>query len=172
MNIEFKQKGFTVFHDPAVGQFLDIDTINWSQKGTINLQVEQGTPDIELRKNKVQNFIIEKYLSTVYKSATVSYVEITQGIDEEYTSVWHHDFAKDDVTVNIGVLLYFDTLDKETGGYLQIKKPNNPNSVNNYYPVAGDVLFLNQTPEFVHRVEPLRMPLPRRVAIFNFWVDK
>ena len=170
MNQEFLEKGFTVVHDPALIKLLDIDSIEWSKKGNVNLQIEEGTPDIEKRKIKVQDYIIENYLLKYYKTARISYVEITQGIDEEYTSVWHHDFAKDDTTVNIGVLLYFDTLDQDTGGYLQVKSAQS-DLVYNYYPRAGDVLFLNQTPAFLHRVESLKMPLPRRVGIFNFWVE-
>lgn len=171
MNIDFEKNGFTFVHDQTLCDMLDIDSLNWSNKGTVDLQIEENNPDIETRKERIQNYIIEKYLLKHYSKATISYVEITKGIDEEYTGVWHHDFTEGDTTVNIGVLLYFDTLDKDTGGYLQIKE-SNAKSYKNYYPVAGDVLFLNQTPKFLHRVESLKYPLLRRVAIFNFWVDK
>ena len=105
---------------------------------------------------------IHKYILSDYK-LTYGDVDAWRGIDAQ-TDVWHTDHIEG---CNTAFLLYLTDMDESTGGGIQIKRALSKEHVT-IYPKKYDIVVLNQTDEFRHRVINLKKPINRDIANIEF----
>lgn len=163
MKTNLLTKGYYKIHDEEVFKFIDINDIQWSLQGSIPLQMVVRTPEVESKLYQTQILLGEKYLKT-YKS---DYVDLVKGMDDNVYD-WHNDFEPN--IVNLGILLYYTDTDEETGGAIQFRKPGSK-EVETIYPKQYDVLIVNHTEQFEHRVTKQNIKIPRIVGSYHYWID-
>lgn len=167
---DFYNIGFIKLKDPQCHSIIEMDTMNWGTKGSVGLRVQSDNPGIDVKIAEMQSYIEENILKKYWNTVIVSRddVEIVDGMDAA-TVEWHHDYFEGQS--NCGVLVYYDTMIEATGGSLSIKKADDDTTVNTIYPAAGDIVILNQGTDFLHKVNRMLMGVPRRVALFHYWVE-
>ena len=171
MKEDFYTKGFINIRDESCYNMIHIDSLNWGEKGTVGVRKQLGNPGIEIIIDCMQDYIKDSILSNFWNDVITSKddIEVVEGMDAA-TLEWHHDFYEG--KSNCGVLVYYDSMDEDTGGSLSIKRANDKDhKVITFYPTAGDIVILNQGTDFLHRVDPIKMNVPRRVALFHYWVE-
>lgn len=97
------------------------------------------------------------------KDSIFGNVDAWRGIDQQ-TDTWHTDHIEGS---NTAFLMYLTDMDESTGGGIEIKRENSPNRVT-IYPKKYDIVVLNQTDEFRHRVINLKKTINRDVANIEF----
>ena len=65
-----------------------------------------------------------------------------------------------------------DDMDDDTGGAICFRNSETKEELIKYYPIQNDLVIMNQSLKFEHIVTPLKLKLPRRVASFNYYIDK
>lgn len=98
---------------------------------------------------------------------TFGNVDAWRGIDQ-LTDVWHTDHIEGS---NTAFLMYLTDMDKATGGGIEIKRTKS-NLHDTIYPKKYDVVVLNQTDEFRHRVINLKKSINRDIANIEFNILK
>jgi hypothetical protein len=173
---EFKEKGHILTTWKDVCSF-DMDRIVWAEMGTTPDAEPLQIPDralgddgfsLEKEIEITQNCLAEKFLKPHWNIVRNNFVEITNGVDSP-THEWHHDHLVDDL--NVGIIMYFDTMDPDIGGSISIKRACDDVITGHYCPKRYDLIIINQTEEILHKVEPLKLQIPRRVGIFHYWVE-
>lgn len=149
-------------------RFIDIHSVEWTNKGTIPLQMCVRTPDTQAALKKTQQWLGEKYIRPAFGDYHSDYVDLVNGMDENVFD-WHNDYEEG--KVNLGILLYFTDTDEETGSGIGFRRPFTTESTGFFYPKKDDVCVINHTTNFEHRVTKQNMPLPRIVASFHYYVN-
>jgi hypothetical protein len=121
------------------------------------------TPEVELKLYQTQLVLATKYL----KNCKADYVDLVKGMDDNVYD-WHNDFEPN--KVNLGILLYYTDTDEETGGAIQFRKFGST-EVETIYPKQYDVLIVNHTQNFEHRVTKQNIKVPRIVGSHHYWVN-
>jgi hypothetical protein len=168
MEIQIKEKGYYKFVDIEAFQFIDINTVEWSDKGTIPLQMVKRTERVEQILKETQKYLGEKYVRPLYGEYHMDYCDLVNGMDDNVYE-WHNDYEEN--KVNLGILLYFSDTDEDIGSGIGFRDPISKVEHAFFYPKAGDVCILNHTTKFEHRVTKQNIPLPRIVASFHYYVN-
>jgi hypothetical protein len=165
----FLKNGFIILNDKKSFKFIDIYDLQWTDAGNVGLQ-------IVIKENKIQNELLQtqKYLGEKYvKQIDINYkffdkIDLVNGMDDA-TLIWHNDLIKES---NLCILMYFDTMDKDIGGAIQFRFAHNKKLINSYYPKQHDIIIMNQSLKFEHKVTSLKIKMPRKVASFNYLINK
>ena len=168
MEIQIRDRGYYHIRDEEAFQFIDIHSVEWSNKGTIPLQMCIRTPDTQTALQKTQEWLGEKYIRPIFGDYHSDYVDLVNGTDDNVFD-WHNDYEEG--KVNLGILLYFTDTDEEIGSGIGFRLPFTTDLTGFFYPKAGDVCIINHTPNFEHRVTKQNIPLPRIVASFHYYVN-
>lgn len=161
-------KGFYKVNDPESFQFIDEYSVEWPQIGDIPLQLAVVSNDLKDRYKKTQEFLAEKYIYRLWKKQTPSYVDLVNGLDEVVFD-WHIDYVPNEV--NLGILLYFNNCDEDTGTYVEFREMGSKKVTGGFYPKRHDVCIFNHGLDFEHRVSPQKIKVPRIVASLHYWVE-
>ena len=166
----FYNKGFFRINDSKpFDLFPDIETCSWKNLKNQGLQIIFRDNDVESGIKNVHNFLGDNYIRLLDPNFRYGdYCEIVNGMDDA-TLVWHNDACEG---YNLCVLLYFDTLDADIGGKISFREIMSKEKTGDFYPQKFDIAFLNHSTRFEHIVEDMKLPLPRRVASFNFHVNE
>lgn len=164
-------RGYAKITDKEMFQHLEgIDGWEWHKwKVQDELQLISRTPEIDEAINKTQQLIADRYISLGdpdYKLGDDCV--IVNGMDTATLS-WHNDEVEG---YNVAVLLYFDDMDADTGGKVSFRHRYSNMPIGSIYPKKYNILFLNHTSRFEHKVDPMKIPVDRRVAMFNYNVNK
>lgn len=162
MNYEKLQiDGYSHFNDPRVFTYLKwfyrcpmIE--NYGMKYPIHYW-PIGLWLLRKTQKKIDNLILKDI------HCTYGNVDAWQGIDQ-CTDVWHTDHIEGS---NTAFLLYLTDMNESTGGGIQIKRTTSKKHVT-IYPKKYDIVVLNQTDEFRHKVINLKKSINRNVANIEF----
>lgn len=170
MHDNFFNNGFHLINDPEVFVYLDdIDGWEWANWKGQGLQLIKRNNQIEKAILDTQILLAEKYVKNLDPNYSLGKeCEIVNGMDDATLS-WHNDNIEG---YNLCILLYFDTMDTEIGGKIRFRSIDSKEVTGEFFPKKYDVAFLNHCSRFEHVVTPMFMPLDRRVASFNFNIDK
>ena len=150
--------GYAHFNEP--------DLIDLSKFKITNVEVndnlESNFTETELLMlNSFTEFISEKYIKPLYKNFDIVYCCVWDGVDMGSTA-WHNDSVEG---FDINVLYYFDDTNPLVGGSVEFRHPTGEHKI---YPVAGDLVFINQNKKFFHKAS--RSTACRRVASIEYKV--
>ena len=163
-------KGYCKINDPDVFLFLkDIDGWEWKNWKDQGLQIIKRTTEIQDAIDATHKLLAEKYVK--YLDSNYEFgddCEIVNGMDDATLS-WHNDNIEG---YNLCILLYLDTLDKDVGGDVNFRDITTKQLTGGFFPTQYDVSFMNHGPGFEHMVNPLKMNLHRRVALFNYKISQ
>jgi hypothetical protein len=154
--------------DRAAFQFMDINMVEWSDKGTIPLQMVKRTEDVELALAITQKYLGEKFVRPLYGDYHMDYCDLVNGMDDNVYE-WHNDYEKD--KVNLGILLYYTDTDEDTGTKIEFRHADSKEFIDYMYPKEMDICIINHGTKFEHRVTEQLIPLPRIVASFHYYVN-
>jgi hypothetical protein len=163
MKTNLLTKGYHKIRDEEMFKFIDINEVQWSLQGTIPLQMAVRTPELEMKLYQTQLLLATTYL----KTCKADYVDLVKGMDDNVYD-WHNDFEPH--KVNLGILLYYTEIDEETGGAIEFRKLGST-EVETLYPKQYDILIINHTENFEHRVTKQKIKVPRIVGSYHYWVD-
>lgn len=167
---KFFDDGFCVVNDPEVFKHLEeIETWEWKNWKDQGLQLVKRTPEIEQAIRSTQIILAEKYvqhLDPMYQLG--GDCEIVNGMDDATLS-WHNDNIEG---YNLCILLYWDSMDDDIGGMTRFRDRCSKEVTGEFYPQKYDVSFMNHCLRFEHVVTPLKLPMNRRVALFNYNINK
>lgn len=162
------RNGFIKVNDPEMFKYLE-DIESWEWKNLHGLRLIKRNTTIEEALIKTQRLIGDKYISKIdpmYKFG--GDCDIVNGMDDATLS-WHNDNIEG---YNLSVLLYWDSMDEDIGGMIKFRDISNKEAVGEFYPQKYDVSFMNHGPAFEHIVTPLKLPMNRRVATFNYNINE
>lgn len=169
MKTQIIEKGYAYYSDDKEAfSLIDIDNIEWSEKGTIPLQMCVRSDETQATILKLQDLLGEKYIKPAFGEYTKSYVDLVNGMDHNVYD-WHNDYEYGHV--NLGILMYFSSTDAEIGGGITFRDAINHVEHAFFYPQEGDILVVNHTTKFQHRVTKQNIPLQRIVGSFHYHVD-
>ena len=160
--------GFFFTKDDNAFQFIDINTVEWSDKGTIPLQMVKRTEQVEDALRKTQEYLGEKYVRPLFGDYHKDYCDLVNGMDENVYE-WHNDYENN--KVNLGILLYFSDTDLDTGSRIEFRHADTKEFITFMYPKERDICIINHGTKFEHRVTEQNLPLPRIVASFHYYVN-
>jgi hypothetical protein len=163
MKTNLLTKGYHKIRDEEMFKFIDINEVQWSLQGTIPLQMAVRTPELEMKLYQTQLLLATTYL----KTCRADYVDLVKGMDDNVYD-WHNDFEPH--KVNLGILLYYTDIDEETGGAIEFRKLGST-QVETLYPKQYDILIINHTENFEHRVTKQKIKVPRIVGSYHYWAD-
>jgi hypothetical protein len=163
MKTNLLTKGYHKIRDEEMFKFIDINEVQWSLQGTIPLQMAVRTPELEMKLYQTQLLLATTYL----KTCRADYVDLVKGMDDNVYD-WHNDFETH--KVNLGILLYYTDIDEETGGAIEFRKLGST-QVETLYPKQYDILIINHTENFEHRVTKQKIKVPRIVGSYHYWAD-
>ncbi len=167
---EFFNNGFCVVNDPEVFKHLiEIESWEWKNWKDQGLQLIKRTPEIEQAINKTQILLAEKYVSQIDENYILGGdCEIVNGMDDATLS-WHNDNIEG---FNLCILLYWDSMDVDTGGMTRFRDISSKEITGEFFPQKYDVSFMNHCLRFEHIVTPMKLPVDRRVALFNYKINE
>ena len=90
-------------------------------------------------------------------------IDAFRGIDNG-TEKWHNDLVEG---CNTAFLLYMSDMTPETGGAIQFRTVG-AQGVHTIYPKRYDIVIMDQSELFQHRVLPLNKPVNRDISHFEF----
>lgn len=163
-------KGFHKLNDPELFKYLtEIDSWEWNNWKNQGLQLIKRNSIIEESINKTQKLIADKYIKLLDESYRFGdECEIVNGMDDATLS-WHNDNIEG---YNLCVLLYMDSMDEDIGGMTRFRDIHSKEITGEFYPQKYDVSFMNHGVRFEHIVTPMKLPIDRRVALFNYNINK
>lgn len=166
----FFNKGFCVVNDPEVFTHLqDIESWEWKNWKDQGLQLIKRNSEIEEAITKTQILLAEKYVSRIDPDYELGgECEIVNGMDDATLS-WHNDNIEG---FNLCILLYLDTMDEDIGGKTRFRDIITKELTGEFFPQKYDVSFMNHCTRFEHIVTPMKLPMNRRVALFNYNINK
>ncbi|ATV46222.1 hypothetical protein [Lake Baikal phage Baikal-20-5m-C28] len=168
MKSQIINKGYCCIKDEQAFQFIDIHSIQWSERGDIPLQMCVRSRETEEALLHTQIWLAEKYIKPIFCDYTCSYVDLVNGMDDNVYE-WHNDYEENQV--NLGILLYFSDTDEEIGSGIGFRDPLTHESTGFFYPKTHDVCVINHTTKFEHQVTKQSIPLQRIVASFHYYVN-
>ena len=161
-------RGYACLKNPIPFGMLDAHCVEWSEKGTIPLQMVKRTEEVENSLKTIQKYLGEKYIRALFGEYHMDYCDLVNGMDQNVYD-WHNDYEPN--KVNLGILLYYTSTDEVTGSGIGFRDPISKIEHAFFYPKEGDVCILNHTEKFEHRVTPQNFPVPRIVASFHYYVN-
>lgn len=165
---DFINKGCVKINDPSMFSEIDFESLIWKNSGMIGLPIVERNEHIEIAISKTQKKLGEKYVKLLDEEYKVGELcEIVNGMDQP-TLVWHNDLVEG---YNLCILLYFDSMDEDIGGAISFRDSITKEITESFYPKYGDILIMNHSKRFEHIVSPLIIPLHRRVASFNYYIN-
>ena len=165
---EFLTKGCVRINDPSVFSEIDFETLRWKNSGMVGLPIVERDEQVQTAINTTQKILGEKYVKILDENYNVGQLcEIVNGMDQP-TLVWHNDLVEG---YNVCILLYFDSMDEDIGGSISFRDSTTKEITESFYPQYGDVLIMNHSKRFEHIVSELKIPLHRRVASFNYYIN-
>jgi len=165
---KFLNNGFIKINDPKAFKFFDIDSVEWTEKGSEGLAIIKRNQKIENQLDKTREYVSDKHIMPIFGSHAYSKIEVVDGLDLA-TLVWHNDLVEGP---NCGCLMYCDDTDEETGGAIMFRHARSKEEIIKYYPKKYDILIVNHSLRFQHMVTEQKMPVPRRVISLNFNIDE
>jgi len=166
---KFLKQGYVLLNDKEAFKFIDLNEVKWTDAGDVGLQIVIKEPLIQKQLLDTREYLGEKYVKQIdvnYKSSDK--IDLVNGMDKA-TLVWHNDMIKRGP--NFCILAYFDTMDNDIGGAICFRKTLNKKQLIEHYPKPYDLIIMNQSIKFEHKVTPLKLKLPRRVASFHYYVN-
>lgn len=160
--------GFYFIRDHEAFNFIDINNVTWSQRGTNPLQMVIRTDDVETNLLATQHYLGEKYIKPLFGDYHNDYCDLVNGMDDNVYE-WHNDYEVG--KVNVGILLYFSDTDSEIGSRIEFRHAETKQFINYMYPREHDICIINHGTKFEHRVTKQNIPLPRIVASFHYYVN-
>ena len=167
---KFLKQGYVLLNDKEAFKFIDLNEVKWTDAGDVGLQIVIKEPLIQKQLLDTREYLGEKYVKQIdvnYKSSDK--IDLVNGMDKA-TLVWHNDMIKRGP--NFCILAYFDTMDNDIGGAICFRKTLNKKQLIEHYPKPYDLIIMNQSIKFEHKVNPLKLKLPRRVASFHYYVNE
>lgn len=161
-------KGFCFIRDKEAFRHIDLNTMQWSDKGTIPLQMIKRTEEVEAALKQTQKYLGEKYVRPMFGEYHKDYCDLVNGMDDNVYE-WHNDYEEG--KVNLGILLYFTDTDSDTGTRIEFRREETKELIAAEYPKEFDVCIINHGTKFEHRVTEQLIPLPRIVASFHYHVN-
>jgi hypothetical protein len=154
----FLEKGFAIFNVP--------DLIDLSAFNIINVELNDDlindfSATEQAALDDFVNYVSQNFVKSLYKDFKVVYYSIWDGVDQGST-VWHNDNVEG---FDFNVLYYFDNTDPVVGGCIEFRYPDGEHKI---YPKSGDLIFINQKMQFLHRAS--RSTAHRRVASIEYKV--
>ena len=159
---EIKLKGFYHFNDPEVFPYLKTfyyagPMVKYEKVKYPILYYPVGKMLLRATQIKLK----KKYLSEF--KTTSGNVDAWRGIDN-LTDQWHNDIIEG---YNTAFLMYLSDMDESTGGGIQFKRTDS-NKIHTVYPKKYDIIVMNQSEIFRHRVLPLVKQINRDTANIEF----
>jgi hypothetical protein len=165
---DFLTKGCARINDLSVFSEIDFESLRWKNSGMVGLPIIERDEQIQQAINITQKILGEKYVKILDDNYTIGEMcEIVNGMDDATLS-WHNDLIEG---YNVCILLYFDSMDDDIGGDISFRDSATKEITESFYPQYGDVLIMNHSNRFDHVVSPLKIPLHRRVASFNYYIN-
>ncbi|MDA1317431.1 MAG: 2OG-Fe(II) oxygenase [bacterium] len=163
---DFYTKGFFSTNDPLV--FLHLENLLlWTRWIKIPWDKTEKVPinKIFFRRGmeKTSKKLIDKYIIGYNKNVSIKSKDIWSGADRD-SFKWHNDLIEGS---NLTVLLYYSTVKENTGGELMVRKAETKEITGVHLPVKYDIIFLNQSSDWEHRVSDFVDPRMERIVI-NF----
>lgn len=164
-------KGYHIFNDQSLFEYLkDMESyrwLNWKEKEALHL-VERDDEMNSIIDN-TQRLIGEKYIKLLDPDYQLGGdCEIVNGLDSA-TLTWHNDEVEG---YQLAVLLYWDNLDEDTGGNIEFRYKDTKVITGSFYSKKYQCIMINHGPKFEHIVRPLKLPVNRRMALFNYKSDQ
>lgn len=161
-------KGFCFIRDEEAFKNIDIHNVQWSDKGSIPLQMVKRTDDIEYSLKQTQEYLGQKYIKPLFGEYHMDYCDLVNGMDDNVYD-WHNDYEEG--KVNLGILLYYTNTDEEVGTRIEFRHADTKQFIDYHYPKEYDICIINHGTKFEHRVTEQLLPIPRIVASFHYHVD-
>lgn len=167
---EFKKNGFYKVNDKEVFKYLkDFESWEWKNLKEQGLRLVKRNVLVENDIRNTQILLAEKYVKHIDPNFQYGDdCEIVNGMDEATLS-WHNDNIEG---YNLSILLYLDDMDEDIGGDISFRDIKTKEYIDGFYPKRYDVSFMNHNLNFEHIVNPLKLDVPRRVALFNYKINK
>lgn len=166
----FFNKGFSVINDKEVFKYIEgIESWEWKNLKTEGLQLVVKSPGVIDAIQKTHLLLAEKYVRLIDPNYKLGGdCDIVNGMDEATLS-WHNDECEG---FNLCILLYWDSMDEEIGGQTCFRDISSAELTGQFYPQRYDVSFMNHCSRFEHVVTPLKLPMNRRVGLFNYNISE
>jgi len=161
-------KGFCFIRDRTAFQFIDLHSMEWSDKGIIPLQMIKRTPEVEQTLSIIQKYLGEKFVRPMFGDYHMDYCDLVSGMDDNVFE-WHNDYEEG--KVNLGILMYFTDTDEDTGTRIEFRHADTKEFIDYMYPKEDDICIINHGTKFEHRVTKQLIKLPRIVASFHYHVN-
>lgn len=126
------------------------DLFAWSKEGKQYYYAEHDQQhsamldSVKLLEEKYVKFIMPTYQPVKFY--------LWNGVDSG-TEVWHEDY-KEGFTISF--LCYMSDMTKETGGAIYFRNQNDKKNYVKIYPKIGDIIIMNHSNPFQHKVELLK----------------
>lgn len=162
----FHGKGFFYINDPSIFSHLE-SILSWTYWIKIPWDKTDRFPINRIFYNKplqkTSNELITKYIIDYNKNVKIETKGIWNGADRD-SFKWHNDLIEGP---NLTVLLYYNTMKENMGGELMVRKTKTKEITGCHLPSKYDIVFLNQSLEWEHRVSDFVDPAMKRIVI-NF----
>ena len=147
----------------------DIESWQWRNFKDQGLQLVQRNDLVEKAIVDTQQMLADKYVRFLDPTYTLGGdCEIVNGMDDATLS-WHNDAVEG---YNLCILLYWDTMDADIGGQTRFRNIATKEVTGEFFPAKYNISIMNHCLRFEHIVTPLNYPMHRRVASFNFNINK
>lgn len=157
---EMQLKGFTHFRDPDMFKYLKwyyaMPTVPYESVRYPILYYPAG----RMLLRATQRLLKKKYVPFRTKSGNC---DAWKGVDLG-TDRWHNDSIEGS---NTAFLLYFADTSEENGGGIQFRTLGSEDYYT-VYPKKYDIIAMDQSDQFQHRVVPLKKPINRYIANIEF----
>lgn len=161
-------RGFYFVRDREAFRYIDLNTMHWSDKGIIPLQMVKRTEEVEDALKITQKYLGEKFIKPVFGDYHMDYCDLVNGMDDNVFE-WHNDYEEG--KVNVGILLYYTDTDIDTGSRIEFRHADTKQFIDYMYPKENDICIINHGTKFEHRVTEQLLPIPRIVASFHYYVN-
>ena len=161
---DYLTKGFYQFEGAKVLKYFDPEPVFGKIK-TSDKTFKTNDPKERLEgyTPRQRSYLFE--VSRLVQDVFMPYMKVTMNFNDMWSRVtpgvhgWHSDHMRAWAGYNASMNLYFDESSEETGGQLQFHPtgsyiPDDSEQIHSVYPKKFDIVILNQTPGFVHRVTP------------------
>jgi len=160
LQLKSQKLGYYKFNDPEVFKYLKwyyrMPTVPFETVYYPILYWPVGRILIRL----TQFLLKKKYVP--FKSK-IGNCDAWKGVDLN-TDNWHNDFIEGS---NTAFLLYLSDTNESTGGGIQFRREG-VDDVSTVYPKKYDIIVIDQSMQFQHRVIPLKKPINRYIANIEF----
>tara|TARA_Y100000768_G_scaffold389009_1_gene390180 strand:- start:20119 stop:20667 length:549 start_codon:yes stop_codon:yes gene_type:complete len=113
---------------------------------------------------RIQQEFAQRYIVMIFNQFKIKEIGIWDGADSGSIK-WHNDNNPIN-GMNANLLIYLDDCNPETGGKIEVRSDHSYKFI---YPRRGQAIFLNQSPQFQHKVT--RSSKTRRVISLEYFID-